>query len=270
MSATSGPPPRILYEPDVGSPEDWACIEEALGVKDFDPVQRMMLRYSIRSPFRVYIKTPALAALWEGLEFRQANLIRALDRLEQDTRRLRNDLSFWVAEDDDAFAEVYANATAYSDEELNKRLDALTLANAAKSVLKMPFTNVKDNEAFIHCVDCLLAHDKRNALLARLDELIADVDNARRRLGRDEGGRKNDWRLQMTIESLALVYFDTTGKTPGLSRSPLDREVGGPFFRFVKAAFRVYAPHRLKGDEALVKWIKKARKGNWPRAKQGN
>jgi hypothetical protein len=71
---------------------------------------------------------------------------------------------------------------------------------------------------------------------------------------------------------LAWIYYEHTGKAPGVSRN--ERGVpGGPFLRFVKAVFQVFAPERLKGDEALVKLIRRVRRASnqkWPGGNQGN
>jgi hypothetical protein len=96
--------------------------------------------------------------------------------------------------------------------------------------------------------------------------LIADADAACRQLGDDKGGQPRDWRLEHAILNLAWIYYEHTRKAPGISRN--ERGVpAGPFLRFVKAVFQVFAPGRLKGDEALVKLIRRVRrdsKKKWP------
>jgi hypothetical protein len=135
-----------------------------------------------------------------------------------------------------------------------------------------PFPDFNDNDALYAVADHLLGEAKHRELRAILNQLIADADVTRRERGDDKGGRRSDWRLEHTIEALAWVYYDHTRKKPGISRN-LEGLPVGPFIRFVKAVFQVFAPERLKGDEALVKLIRRVRrdpKHKWPRADQGN
>jgi len=56
------------------------------------------------------------------------------------------------------------------------------------------------------------------------------------------------------------MYTELASQTPGISRTPLDAEPGGPFFRFVKTCLQMYAPDRMKDDEALAKTIQRVLK----------
>jgi hypothetical protein len=199
-----------------------------------------------------------------------------LDRLKEDAERLRADM--WPPDErgDEYFAkkaEIYdAEARGELDEErVGERLDALLKARLEQWP-PTPFPDFNDNEAVYIVADHLLGEDKHKELRAILNQLIADADAARRRLSDDKGGRRSDWRLEGAIRDLALVYYDHTRKPPGVSRDKWGVP-GGPFLRFIKAVFEVFAPKRLKGDEALLKLIRRVRrvsKQRWPGANQGN
>lgn len=202
--------------------------------------------------------------------------IRALDRLKEDAERLRADM--WPPDEkgDEHFAkkaEIYdAEARGELDEErLRERLDALERARF-EQWLPPPFPDFNDTDALYIVADQLLGEAKHRELRAILNQLIVDAEAARRQLGKDKGGGRRDWRLEHAILALASVYYDHTRKKPGISRN-LEGSPGGPFLRFVKAVFQVFAPGRLKGDEALVTRIKIVRRGQkqkWPGANQGN
>jgi hypothetical protein len=250
---------------DLGTTEDWACIAQSLGFSELRQEQRDALWRRLRNIFQVYFKPN------QPPDWRVANLTRALKRLEQDVERLRNDLSFsWTDEDDGVLAkieEIYE--TAASDEEIEERRNALTLNRAATYEARAPFTNFNDNEAFAWSVDTLLPKGERVAVATILDKLMADIDAYRQQLGDDKGGDLPDWRSDHAIRALAWFYYDHTRKKPGISRN-LRGSPGGPFLRFVKAVFQVFVPGRLKGDEALVKRIRRVSKQKWPGANQGN
>lgn len=254
---------------DLGTPEDWECIAKSLGLGDLRPEQRDALWRRLRSIFRVYFKPDELPDL------RRANYARALDRLKQDAERLRADM--WPPDDkDDEYfakkAEIYdAEARGELNEErLWERLDALQKARF-EHWPPSPFPDFNDSEAVYIAIDHLLGEAKHRELRAILNQLIADADAARRQLSDDKGGQRSDWRLEHAIRDLAWVYYDHTRKKPGISREPLgSRSPGGPFLRFVKAAFQVFVPGRLKGDEALVKSVRRAAKQKWPGTHQGN
>jgi len=261
MPTIGEPSEREPYEPDVGAPGDWECIERELGFEDFDPRRREQLWHRLRSPFRVYFKPN------EPPDLRVANFTRALKRLERDVEGLRNDLTFsWTDEDDGRLRGIYE--TAASDEEIEDRVNALSLKRVAKYTTRAPFANFNDNEAFAWSVDKLLPEGERVALVTILDKLMADVDTHRQQLGKEKGGQRQDWRFDMTIDALARIYHDITRRAPGVSR--IQTRPGGPFFRFVKASFQVFAPDRLSGDEALVKRISKVLREKRRRAAHSN
>jgi hypothetical protein len=213
--------------------------------------------------FRVWFKPDAFPDL------RPANYVHALDRLKQDAERLRADM--WPPENeyDTEIAKIYADARS-SGELDEERLDALRKAQL-ENWPPTPFPDFNDNEAMYIVIEDLLGEAKHRELQAILNRLIADADAARRHLGDDIGGRRSDRRLEHAIRDLAWVYYDHTRKRPGISREPLgSRSPGGPFLRFVKAAFQVFVPGRLKGDEALVKSVRRAAKQKWPETHQGN
>ena len=199
-----------------------------------------------------------------------------MDRLKEDAERLRADM--WPPDEkgDEHFAkkaEIYdAEARGELDEErLRERLDALERARF-EQWLPPPFPDFNDTDALYIVADQLLGEAKHRELRAILNQLIVDAEAARRQLGKDKGGGRRDWRLEHAILALASVYYDHTRKKPGISRN-LEGSPGGPFLRFVKAVFQVFAPGRLKGDEALVTRIKIVRRGQkqkWPGANQGN
>jgi hypothetical protein len=216
----------------VGIPEGWARVEEALGFKDLDPQRRERLGLSIRQIFREYFDPD------EPPDLRRADFTDALDNLKEHAQRLRRLLS----PPDDLFDEFggalgFDEAMQWAEAGLLARLQILPDAN-------------------------------RETLREALAELIAAVDTARSQLGSEKGGNPKDWRLRGAIGELAGVYFDNTGKRPGVSRT--NGVPGGPFLRFVKAAFDVFLPWRLKGDEALTKLIRSVVKERGPRAEQGN
>jgi hypothetical protein len=254
--------PRQPRKPDVGTPEDWARIEAELGFKDVDLLRRERLWRELRSPFKVYRNLGGLP------DWRIANFTRALDQLEEDATRLYNDISLCQPASNEDLAELLEiYETSSSDEELDNRLNARSLARAAQQVARQPFTDFNDNDALGYIADKLLPDDKGDSLRAVLTGLISDIDAARRQLGNDPTGRRGDWRLEATIHAIARVYYDETGRRPGVSRT--GGVITGPFVRFVKAVFGVFAPERLKGDEALAQLIRRAKKRGWP-GKHGN
>jgi hypothetical protein len=245
---------------DLGTPEDWACIADSLGLGDLRPEQRTALWARLGKIFRLYCKPS------EPPDFRVANFTRALKRLEQDVERLRNDLSFYWLDEDDGWFAIYE--TAASDEEIEERHKAISSNRTAWYEARAPmkssedFKTWKDNEAFAWSVDTLLPEGQRVAVVATLDKLMADIHAYRQQLDNDKGGKLRDWRLEGAMNALALVYYDHTRKWPGVSRNA--RGVpGGPFLRFVKAVFQVFAPARLTSDEALVKLIRAGKKREW-------
>jgi len=239
---------------DFGTPEDWACIAHSLGLSDLQPEPRDALRSRLRTIFQVYVNPN------EPSELRPANYARALDRLKEDAQRLRADMWPPYDEYDAKTAEIPADAA--SSEELDKELFVKRIAALRRARLEAPFPDLKDNRALYIIADQLLGEAKHRELRVILNKLIVDADAARQQLVDGTGGQLPDWRLEHAIRCLAWVYYDHTRKAPGVSRNA--RGLGGPFLRVVKAVFRMFAPARLKGDEALVKTIGRAKKQNWP------
>ncbi len=83
MTTLSGEP----REPDLGTPEDWQRIEEALGFKDFDPLRRERLWGALTSIFKLYFAPD------DPPDVRPGNYRRALETLNRHAVRLFVDLS---------------------------------------------------------------------------------------------------------------------------------------------------------------------------------
>jgi hypothetical protein len=225
---------REPREPDVGSPEDWDRIERALGFSDFDPARRERLWRWIGQIFHLYLRDEDIP------DVRSANTLRALAALKRHAVRLFVDLSPSGRLGRDSFLPeqpIVDPEDAPTDRELDE-LDGWALAFLSGVILPEP---------------------KRKELLERIAELISAVDEATKSMPQDKGGRSKDWRIQGAIKALARLYSEVSGRRPGISRSSSD-ELGGPFFRFVKACLETYAPHRIWSDEALAKKIQRVLK----------
>jgi len=224
------PMEREPYEPDVGSPEDWARIEKALRFDDFDPRRREDLWRWIDLIFHLYFWREDIP------DVRPANMRRALTALKRHAIRLFLDLSpSGRLGRDSIFREqpIVDPDEAPKDRELDE-LDEWAMLSASLVILP---------------------DAKRKQLLEGIAELITAVDHAAQIIPADKGGRGRDWRLQGFIRELARMYTELASQTPGISRTPLDAEPGGPFFRFVKTCLQMYAPDRMKDDEALAKCL---------------
>src|SRR5262245_24984459 len=113
----------IRYVRNMGTPQDWACIEAELGLKDVDSQRRERLWHELKSPFRVYLPH------YQEPDLRTANLVRALNYLKKNAQRLRDDISFWENLDSDSVAELTEIIeTSASDEEMEARCNARSLA----------------------------------------------------------------------------------------------------------------------------------------------
>jgi hypothetical protein len=106
----------------------------------------------------------------------------------------------------------------------------------------------------------ILPHDKREALLEGLAELIAAVDRGTKALPSDKGGQRGDQALHTAIFLLARYYAENSGKSPGISRHWDTSKPSGPFFRFVLACLHVFSPKRAQSDEAVAKTIQRVLK----------
>ena len=226
---------REPCEPDLGSPEDWDRIEKALGFDDFDPRRREDLCRRIDLISHLYFWHEDIP------DVRPANMRRALAALKRHAIRLFVDLSPSGRLGRDS---IFREQPIVDPDEAPKdcELDEL------------------DEWAMLSASMVILPDAKRKQLLEGIAELITAVDHAAQTIPADKGGRGRDWRLQGFIRELARMYTEVAGRTPGVSRTPLDAEPGGPFFRFVKTCLQMYAPHRVKDDEALAKTIQRVLK----------
>jgi hypothetical protein len=232
---------RAPREPDVGSPEDWKRIERALGFKDFDPLRRERIWRWLDLIDLLYFRHDDIP------DVRPANTQRALAAVKRHAVRLFVDLSPSGRLGRDSFLReqpILDPEDAPADRELDE-LDGWALA----------FLSIE-----------ILPRDKRLSLLEGLAELISAADSMIAEVPNDKGGRAKDWRIKGAIHELGRLYKEMSGKEPGISRDPVTREPGGPFFRFVKACLQTYSPERVKSDEALAKTIQRVlRIKSWQR-----
>jgi hypothetical protein len=229
------PMEREPCKPDVGSPEDWDRIEKALGFDDFDPRRREDLWRRIDLIFHLYFQHEDIP------DVRPANTRRALAALRRHAIRLFVDLSPSGRLGRDSFLREQPTVDP-DDAPKDRELDEL------------------DEWALVFLSGLILPDAKRKELLERIAELISAVDQAAKSVPEDPGGRGRDWRTHGLIKELSRMYAEVTGRKLGISRTPLDAEPGGPFFRFVKACIQTYAPDRMKTDEALAKTIQRVLK----------
>jgi hypothetical protein len=108
----------------------------------------------------------------------------------------------------------------------------------------------------------LLSIQDRKALVTTLRDIDAQAKDAIGQLPADKGGPSGDANFIAIVSALADLYEHLTGETPGVSQSPLG-EYGGPFFRFVNAAFLHLPPRkrRKRTNVALGKAIQRVLKG---------
>jgi hypothetical protein len=226
---------RDPREPDVGSPEDWSRIESALGFSDFDPRRRERLSRDIGLIFHLYLRNDDIP------EVRPANTRRALAALKRHALRLFVDLSPGGYLGRDSFLREQPFVDP-EDAPKDKGMREL------------------DEGAMVDLALVILPRARRKELLEGIAELITAVDQAAKTVPKDKGGPGTDWRMQGLIKELAWLYAEESERKPGISRTPLRAEPGGPFFRFIKACLQTYAPDRVKGDEALAKAIQRVLK----------
>jgi hypothetical protein len=229
------PSKREAREPDVGSPEDWDRIEEALGFYDFDPRRREDLWRRIDLIFSLYLRHEDIP------DVRPANTVRALAALRRHAVRLFVDLS----------------PSGHLGRDSPFRVQPIVDPDEAPADSEL---NDLDEWALAFLSTAILSYAKRTELLERIAELISTVDEMAKSMPQDKGGRRTDRRIQGFIKELACLYSEVSGREPGISRSPISDEPGGPFFRFVKACLETYAPHRVWSDEALAKKIQRVLK----------
>jgi hypothetical protein len=102
---------------------------------------------------------------------------------------------------------------------------------------------------------------ERDEFLARLAQLMIAADKAQAALPKlptTKRGRPSDMRVRGAIFEMAILYKDSTGKKPGISRNP-DGKPSGPFFGIVKAYFQTIRTRKIS-DEALAKAIQRTLK----------
>lgn len=229
--------PTEPREPDVGTPEDWAQIEQALGLKGFDAWRRERLWRQIRSIFNLYL-SPG-----DPPDVRPSNYGRALEALRRHAVRLFVDLS--------PSGRLEGSGDSASDDR--------TICDDPDN---LPADGLGDLDlwALAYLSRAILPTAKRRALLDGLVELIEAADESREALPRDKGGRPSDWRLQAVIHLLARLYAQWAGKKPGISRDPMTAQPSGPFFRFVKTCLRTFTSEPARCDEALAKTIQRVLK----------
>jgi hypothetical protein len=234
---------REPEEPYVGTAEDWRLIEEALGLKDFDPGRRERLWWDLSMIFRQYPRAEDAPP-----EVRPSNYRHALDALRRHTVRLFADLSpsGYLFPPPGGPVRLSRGREIYDPETLPAEglsdLDLWALAYLSRQIL---------------------SYNKQQALLAGLAELIAEVDKLKEGLPSDKGGRGRDNRIQGLIYELAQLYRELSGRKPGLSRYPPTHpkggQPGGPFFRFVKLCLHTFQPE--EADLAEASSVGKARPG---------
>lgn len=228
-----------LREPEIGLPEDWERIEEALRSAGHDPPPREKLWRELRLIWALYLGSGDISP-----DIRPSAVRAALSALKCDAARLFFDL--------EPSGELTKPAGEAFEEILNER--------TVFRIDDPPAIKPEDRRALAYASHYLVP--SRQALLGTLAELISAVDEARAMLPADMGGRQEDWRLQGTIRALARFYKRSTGRNPGISRPPTGGEPSGPFFRFVVTFLQTFAPDRataLSGD-ALAKAIQRTLK----------
>jgi hypothetical protein len=125
----------------------------------------------------------------------------------------------------------------------------------------------------MYAVYDLLSASAQNSLLASLKELRNKAENTLARLPKGKSGRDRDEFSWALVFDLAFLYAEVTNKLPTITYNEYgdpdiddyaeDGNVGiyqGPFLEFVAAVFRVFAPHRAKGNLALGKHIERVLK----------
>jgi hypothetical protein len=233
MSSSAKSPQRAPRESEVGSPEDWEIIEAALGFGELDPRRRETLQRRLRLMVSKYYKPWSRVQL---NEVRPAHWRRALGVLKQHADTLHAYLA-------------YQPEVPWPTDELSE------LEDLAMGLFLFDF-------AF------MVPRCRRRALTNSLAELIEILDLGLQSLPVDKGGRPRNEGLQGIIFELADLYWQSTGRVPGISLNNYEQQYRGPLLRLVKGVLRVFAPNLLKDDNALagdirrvLKWWRKARLG---------
>jgi hypothetical protein len=233
-------------EPDLGTPEDWERIERALGFEDFDPRRRERLWRDLAVIFNVSLSDERMGVP----NVRAANYRRALQVLRRHAVRLFVDLS--------PSGDLGGSVEGTIDGVLHRR-PVCDPEDAPTDGL-----NELDQGALVLLSLEILPHDKLQALLEGLAELIAAVDRGSEALPRDRGGQHGDQALHAVIFHLARFYNDKSRRKPGVSRHWDTGQPSGPFFRFVQDCLQIFEPNRARSDEALAKTIQRVLKRYLP------
>jgi hypothetical protein len=224
-------PPK---QPEIGSPEDWDRIEEAIGYKDPDPERRE----------RLYGDLLLISQLYYGPagrmpEVRAGNVSSALAVLRGHAAALQAYLWYGGRP---GKVECFEDLPKSVDEPPDPPDDGL---------------GDLDRWAMFYIGSEILPREKQQALLDGLAELIVAVDAATNALPEDRGGRPRNRQLHSMIYHLAKFYAQHTGRTVGLSRDATTRKPSGPFFRFASTVLRVFVPDQVKSDNALYSEIRR-------------
>jgi hypothetical protein len=221
--------------PEIGEPEDWERIEEALGYKAADPSRRERLCRDLRRISDQYFGVGRMP------QVRARNVDRALSVLRGHTTALQAYL-WW--------GRTPAEIKDFKD-----------LLKAPDEPPQPPDDGLDDLDqwAMFYVGSEIMPPERRQALLDLLAELSAAVDAANRVLPVDKGGRPRNRELHSLIYELSRYYERHTGKKPGLPRGP-DGKPSGPFFRFVETVLRVLVPDQVRSDDALYSQIKRTLK----------
>lgn len=224
-------PPK---EPEIGAPEDWERIEEALGYKGADPERRERLCRDLLLISELYYGPGGRMP-----EVRARHVDRALTVLRGHAAALQAHL-WWGR----------TGAKIESFEELLEPLD---------DPPEPPDDGLDelDSWAMFYIGSELLPAEKQQTLLDGLGELIAAVDAAKKTLPEDKGGRPRNRQLRGMIHELARYYARHTGGKARLSRDPTTGNPSGPFFRFVSTVLRVFVPDQVRSDDALYSEIRR-------------
>ena len=230
-------PPK---QPEIGAPEDWERIEEALGYKGVDPERRAKLYRHMWAISDSYFGPFARAP-----HVRARNVDRALAVLRGHAVALQAYL-WWGA--------------PRKIESFEQGLEELLMPPAEPPQPPDDGLSELDSWAMSYIGFEILPTEKQRALLDGLGELIAAADALKEALPEDKGGRPPNRQLRCMIKSLAEYYAQHSGREAGISRDSINGNPSGPFFRFVSTVLRVFVPDQVRSDDALYSEIKRTLK----------
>jgi hypothetical protein len=187
-------PPK---EPEIGAPEDWERMEEALGYKGADPERRERLWRNLLLISELYFGPGGRMP-----EVRARHVDRALTVLRGHAAALQ--------------AHLWWGRTGKKIERLKNMLEP------PDEPPEPPDDGLGelDSWAMFYIGSELLPAEKQQTLLDGLGELIAAVDAAKKTLPEDKGGRPRNRQLHGMIYELSEYYARHTGRKAGLSRDP--------------------------------------------------